>query len=72
MSDHRTTPAILERMEPGELEAWRLERDRRGAADDADARKRCSDCGWALPRFGCPYEGCNGIAMHTQAAEEAR
>ena len=26
--------------------------------------KRCDDCGWALPRFGCPHAGCkcNGVA----------
>jgi hypothetical protein len=27
---------------------------------------RCLDCGWMLPRFGCPYEGCNGVALHTK------
>lgn len=26
---------------------------------------RCPDCGWTLPRFGCPYGSrCNGIALH--------
>jgi hypothetical protein len=23
--------------------------------------RRCQDCGWQLPRFGCPHEGCNGV-----------
>jgi hypothetical protein len=26
--------------------------------------KRCPACGCALPRFGCPQEGCNGVALH--------
>lgn len=30
--------------------------------------RRCSDCGWELPRFGCPHEGCNGVALHTRGA----
>ena len=25
-------------------------------------RERCSDCGWILPRFGCPHAGCHGVA----------
>jgi hypothetical protein len=26
---------------------------------------RCEDCGWALPRFDCPHQNCNGVAGAT-------
>jgi hypothetical protein len=25
--------------------------------------RRCERCGWALPRFDCPHEGCNGVGL---------
>jgi hypothetical protein len=30
-------------------------------------RLRCPDCGWSLPRFDCPHQGCNGVALHKRA-----
>lgn len=52
---------------------WRLE-ERDKARREVKARSemvspmpdRCSDCGWALPRFGCPHKDCNGVALHTR------
>jgi hypothetical protein len=28
---------------------------------------RCPDCGWSLPRFDCPHQGCNGVALHKRS-----
>lgn len=31
---------------------------------------RCDSCGWKLPRFACPHEGCNGVGLNMKESQE--
>ena len=35
-------------------------------------KRRCPDCGWELPRFDCPHQGCNGVALHVSPQTRLR